>query len=132
MKVRWRQGSLRLRIGPHELASLVRGDPVREVLVFPGGASWAITIRPETTSTDIVLCGNDAVLTISTGDLASLASSEAEGVYFEGGSSDAKLAYFIEKDFPCLHPRPPGAAEPADAPGQTFAAPAEFAARHGK
>jgi hypothetical protein len=43
-------------------------------------------------------------------------------VYF----SDSSLRYYIEKDFPCLHPRP---AEASESTTETFEAPSDFAQR---
>jgi len=127
VKVRWRRGSFRLRVGPSELEALQRGEPVREELAFPGGASWTASIVPGDAPTTIGLQGNEARVALSRDDVVRLAAPDVEGVYFESSDDARGLRFFIEKDFPCLHPRPPGAAE---APEETFDAPADFASRH--
>jgi len=127
MKIRWRRGSLRLRIAPSELEAIGRGEPVREELAFPGGAAWAAAIVPGAASTAIDLVGHEARLSLSRADAARLAAPDVEGVYFEAAAASGPLRFFVEKDFPCLHPRPSGAVE---APEETFDAPSDFASRH--
>jgi hypothetical protein len=54
-------------------------------------------------------------------DREKLAVPETEGVYFTTNRPDRGLIrYFIEKDFPCIHPR---AAEALEGPSETFAPP---------
>lgn len=123
MKVRWTTGSIRFRITPGELTALTAGEPVSIALAVPGG-SWIAAIRPGAARTEIALAGGTLTLSLTDGDRNRLAAPAAEGVYFKTGDG---LRHFVEKDFPCVHP---GAPEAEEAPSQTFAPPAGFAARH--
>jgi hypothetical protein len=135
MKVRWTGGSLRLRITPTELAALVRGEEIREALRLPGGGvTWSIVVRPfaapKTGITYTGPCPGGVLLNLAAADVERLARPDVEGVYFRSCPEDTEpgvsLAYFIEKDFPCLHPRPADALEPS---AETFAPPPGFAER---
>ena len=123
MKIRWTSRSLRLRITPEELASLQQRVPVSEELILPGGR-WSATIYPTDHATGISLRRKGALgFLISAEDLARLETAE-EGVYFSAGS-DPPVRYYIEKDFPCAHPRNSDAHEPVS---ETFAVPPGFKA----
>lgn len=123
MKIRWTRGSVRFRITPTELESLQRGEAVEECLSLPGGPAWRATIAPAPSPASR-LSGDSGALSLSlaAADLARLGDPSAEGVYFAEGD----LRYFIEKDFPCVHPRPVEVQETTE----TFAPPAGFADRH--
>ena len=126
MKVRWTQGSVRFRITPAEMTLLEQARPAGVTLQLPGGA-WEVVIVPcEQGPTGISLNGTVLTMRISASDVLRLADSETEGIYFSA-ETEPSVRYFIEKDFPCLHVRPPGAAEPAS---ETFKAPRGFSARH--
>lgn len=120
MKVRWRESSLRLRITPGELAELLAGELVREAALFPGG--WSATLCAGAESALQAHERGALVLTLSPASLAELAQLETEGVYFRAES----FSFFVEKDFPCVHPRPDVAPESSE----TFAPPPGFAERH--
>lgn len=122
MKIRWTQNSIRFRITPSELAALKNGDAIGEVLSLPGGIIWSTRIEPESTLTRLDYTGGVLRLHLHRSDLAQLLAPDAEGVYF----SNAEVRYFIEKDFPCVHPR---ASEAAEAETETFSAPAGFEER---
>jgi hypothetical protein len=64
-------------------------------------------------------------LSLSEADRQKLSAPENEGVYFQS-EGEPSLRYFIEKDFPCAHPRAADALEPAT---ETFAPPAGFEER---
>jgi hypothetical protein len=135
MKVRWTAGSVRFRITPGELASLAAGEAVSVSLPLPGSAAgWRATLRPETDGSPTCLCGDGdgrLVLHLAAADIARLSDPAAEGVYFRGPLGDGEpdgMRFFVEKDFPCAHPRPPETAE-EDASG-TFAPPPGFVERH--
>jgi hypothetical protein len=123
MKVRWITGSVRFRITPSELEALQRGDIARVELRVPGG-KWAAEIAPSTGITSITFDGGALVLSLSTIDVQFLCRDDTEGVYFQT-DLEPSLRYFIEKDFPCIHPRSEGEPE-----SETFAAPAGLAGRH--
>jgi hypothetical protein len=120
MKVRWREGSLRLRITPGELAVLEAGAAVEEIAAFPGG--WSVTLCPGETSGLHSDTPGALRFTLSPPALAELCVPEVEGVYF----TTEQLTYFVEKDFPCAHPRPSHAQESTE----TFVPPSGFAERH--
>lgn len=122
MKVRWTQGSLRLRITPSELAAMGRGEGVGEQLKVPGGACWRVRLQPGE-ATQITSHDGDVVLLLSPSDRERLAVPETEGVYFQTADG---LRYLVEKDFPCAHPR---AAEALEPPAETFIAPDDFERR---
>jgi hypothetical protein len=125
MKIRWTRNSVRLRITPSELEDLQRGQAVAETLSLPGG-NWNATIRPGAPQTSLILEQSTLVLSLAEADLAQLSTPESEGVYFitEG---ELPLRYFIEKDFPCAHPRAADALEPAS---ETFAPSTDFLERN--
>jgi hypothetical protein len=128
MKVRWTAESVRFRITPTELGQLERGEPIQTILALPGGG-WTATVRPEPNS-ETHLCGENPgslTLYLSRVDVACLADPSTEGVYFRSplAAEPEGLRYYIEKDFPCIHPRPIEAEEQTE----TFAAPLDFAER---
>jgi hypothetical protein len=66
-------------------------------------------------------------LLLSREDQKKLAYPEVQGVYFTTNRSGIGLIrYFIEKDFPCIHPR---AADALEGPSETFAPPPGFVAK---
>ena len=125
MKIRWTKGSVRLRITPSELEALQRGEAVREVLTLGKGGRWSAAIVSKSAITRIDLKGSDLVFSLSDAELERLALPEAEGVYYQQ-DGEPSLRYFIEKDFPCVHPRAAEAQEPS---GETFRPPEGFADR---
>jgi len=122
MKIRWTNTSIRLRITPPELAMLGMGETAEESL-WDGG--WKITILPNAEATCLRFDGPSVSLYLSRIDYARLAAPDAEGVYFHTEGTP-RIRYFIEKDFPCAHPRPAEAMEPVT---ETFIAPENFEAR---
>ena len=61
-------------------------------------------ILPGEFETTLGMTGNELRLTLSTQDCARLADPENEGVYFQD-EIEPPLHYYVEKDFPCVHPR---------------------------
>lgn len=121
MKVRWMEGSLRLRITPAEFAALQAGETVEEVAQFPGG--WRVILQPGDQSALSSELSGSVHLILSVASLTELCQPETEGVYF----TQEPFRFFVEKDFPCVHPRPKEAQESTE----TFATPVGFAQRHG-
>lgn len=123
MKIRWSHLSVRFRVTPSELESLQNQQPIAEELEF-GNGGWEATISVGETRQfwfeKMIL-----QVQISPADVAELAAPENEGVYFST-DSEPPIRYFIEKDFPCAHPR---AAEAAEAATETFEAPPDFERR---
>lgn len=124
MKVRWTEESVRLRITPTEMASIVQGQPVTAALPLVG---WSAQIVPAENETGFHAEGSVMTLALSRADATRLAEPEREGVYFQQDTEPA-LHYYIEKDYPCVHKRPDEAQEP---PTETFAEPAGFRERKG-
>ncbi|MGA8657232.1 MAG: hypothetical protein WB586_13885 [Chthoniobacterales bacterium] len=125
MKVRWTHDNLRLRITPSELQSILDGKPVTERFQLSGEPGWKIAIVPAGSATELLWVEGVLRVRLSSEDRLRLASSDAEGVYFER-AGDPALRYFVEKDFPCVHPRAADAMEKAS---DTFNPPPGFEAR---
>ena len=122
MKIRWTQNSVRLRISPSELNALEEGENVVERLCVISQVAWIAKIAPRSEQTALVWEAGGVCFCLSGGDLLQLAAPDSEGVYFAEGD----LRYYIEKDFPCVHPR---AAEAQETPTETFAPPSDFSER---
>ncbi len=118
MKVRWTQHSLRLRITPTELERLQQNLSVTEMLSLRGGG-WSIAIETSDSPTRLSAAQGALTLFLAANDVNKLAVPETEGVYFRC-EGDPPLRYYIEKDFPCIHPRP---AEAQEQPSETFDTP---------
>jgi hypothetical protein len=125
MKVRWSDRSLRVRITPSELEALSRDEPVRANLRLPGGLIWQIALLPHKNVTELTSEGGEVRFQLADADRERLERPDAEGIYFRS-DGDPALRYFIEKDFPCAHPRLVDALEAAT---ETFAATPSFEAR---
>jgi hypothetical protein len=130
MKIRWTQNSVRFRITPSELAAIERGEAISETLQLPGGVAsdavaWCATITPMADETSLHFESGALRLRLSEADRQKLTVPENEGVYFQA-QGEPTLRYFIEKDFPCAHPRAADALEPAT---ETFTPPAGFEER---
>ena len=117
---------MRFRITPDELERLKNHRRIEEVLEW-GNGSWEAYIS--------VADGNSfwiekmmLQISISPQDVAALAKPENEGIYFstKAGAEGKAIRYFIEKDFPCAHPR---ASEAAETPTETFEPPTGFEER---
>lgn len=109
MKIRWNGSGVRFRITPSELAALEAGQAIGESLVVGGVAAWSTRVAPGAGTTELALDADGVLeLRLCADDLAELADPEREGVYFR----DGRFRFYIEKDFPCAHPRAGEAAEP--------------------
>jgi len=124
MKVRWNAGSIRLRITPTELQKVHDGEPVREELLLPGGVCWSAEVVPAEAETALQAAAGAVTLLLSRADAVRLAEPNREGVYFQ---SDG-LRYYVEKDFPCVHPR---AIDAQETPTESFPEPDGFRERKG-
>lgn len=120
MKVRWNEASLRLRITPSELAALGRGEEIGQRLPVTPDFAWAVRVRPNAPQTALIAEDQSALIMLSASDFEALARPDAEGIYFRQGVASG-LRYYIEKDFPCTHPR---AGEAAEVEAETFPGPA--------
>ncbi len=124
MKVRWTPESVRLRITPSELASLVHGNKIDTALSANGANGWSVSVSPGSTVTSYHFVESNLVVNLSTNDVEDLANETEVGIYFSGVSvprSGMRLS--IEKDLPCAHPRGTNELEPQT---ETFGAPKDF------
>lgn len=121
MKVRWTDSSLRLRITPAELDALTQGQPIVTALEMPGGG-WEAQVIPHDGPTFIHMARGELYVTLAPADIARLAAPDTEGVYF-ATEPEPIVRYYIEKDFPCVHPR---AGEAEEVPTETFSPPPGF------
>ena len=110
MKIRWTTDSIRLRITPSELEALLQNEIVRQCVKLGTGA-WTARIVPGCARTDYTLVDGALQVNLSAHDRSKLADSDAEGVYFDP-SAERPVRLYIEKDFPCEHPRAAEAQEP--------------------
>ena len=123
MKIRWTPKSVRFRIAPAELESLKNVQPVGAVLQLGESAAWSARIEPYSDAgSTLRFTAGVLLLQLSPADLQTLAAPENEGVYLR----DGELRFFVEKDFPCAHPR---ASEADEAHAETFAPPVGFEER---
>jgi hypothetical protein len=125
MKIRWTDTGIRFRITPSELDALQEGKIVEESLRLTEAVVWNAQILPVPTETGLHHEGATVQIRLSPEDRAQLAQSDREGVYFETEDTPA-FRYYIEKDFPCVHPRLAEAAEPKT---ETFIPPPDFSER---
>ena len=129
MKIRWTENSVRLRITPSELEALQRNEIVREKLGFDEDEQgWSAAIMPNGMQTSVRLIDGSLLIHLSNADRAQLSDPASEGVYFQQELLQRNLLirYYIEKDFPCVHPRASEALEPQT---ETFEAPEDFVTR---
>jgi len=125
MKIRWNVRSIRFRITPTELKALAEGLPVAEEIIFPGGTLWTVALEPSNSETALQSSCSAVTARISNLDIAHLAETDMEGLYYNAPGSDG-ISYSIEKDFPCAHPR---ASDGNEASAETFSPPAGFEQR---
>jgi ribonuclease inhibitor len=98
VKIRFTSSSLRVRITPNELEHIKNREALELMLGISGAWKFSLEASEQTKleSQDGVV-----VLKLSDADAVLLSEPTREGVYFE---SDG-VRFFIEKDFPCEHPR---------------------------
>jgi hypothetical protein len=111
MKIRWTSNSVRFRITPSELACIQRGEVVSETMCIAGAPTWCAAIVSTDDATSLWFEAGTLRLALSKTDSERLLEPDREGVYFQTGDA-SPMRYFIEKDFPCAHPRAAGALEP--------------------
>ena len=98
MKVRWTETSLRLRITPLELEALRHRQAVIATMTV---GAWQVFLNGGPWETQLLTRGSQVHVHLSLADLAALLEPSAEGVYMAQGA----FKYYVEKDFPCEHPR---------------------------
>ena len=138
MKIRWTNDSIRMRITPSEMEALRRNEIVRERLSFASPENgWSAAILPGVAETSVQIVGGSLLIRLAYQDLHALCEPDCEGVYFTSqedgikdavveGSVERAVRYYIEKDFPCVHPRTSETMEPST---ETFPAPEGFEQR---
>jgi len=119
MKVRWTTDSIRLRITPTELETLLQNEIVRQSVTL-GASGWIARIVPGCAHTDYGIVDGSLQVNLSAHDTSRLAEPHVEGVYFNP-TTVQPVRLYIEKDLACEHPR---AAEAQETETETFAAPA--------
>lgn len=126
MKIRWTKNSVRFRITPGELEKLKNHQPIEEVIEW-GNGSWEATISVAD-ETSFWIEKMMMQISLAPPDVEALGNPQNEGVYFSTPASPEgnTIRYFIEKDFPCAHPR---ASEAEEAPTETFEPPSGFEER---
>jgi hypothetical protein len=128
MKVRWTENSIRVRITPSELEAVEEGDSksICSSLYVRGIPFWTVIVLSHDGLTTLDFDGETSTVTISLGpdDTKDLCIPDAEGIYLEDAATN--IRYYIEKDFPCAHPRAVEVLEPKT---ETFDPPAGFMER---
>jgi len=128
MKVRWTSDSIRVRITPSELSTIKQGqgDFITDSLIVNGLPFWSTTVLSHSGRTTLVFEKDNATVLIrlSPQDTKELCRPDTEGIYLQDAATD--IRYYIEKDFPCAHPRAIEALEPST---ETFEPPAGFMER---
>lgn len=125
MKVRWTEASLRLRLTPSELTRVEHRLPVETALALAPDGGWRVALVVADGPTTLTQEGNSLRIALGPVDLARLLAPDAEGVYFHADRADG-IRFYIEKDFPCAHPRGAEALEPST---ETFRPPHDFEER---
>ena len=107
MKLRIRGQSIRFRLSPEDIATLGRGEPVKEILIFGPDASFTYGLVPADVSSVSVDPGGTALLILCPRALVSNLVDTGD-VGFEGELSAPNrpsVKVLVEKDFQCLIPR---------------------------
>ncbi len=121
MKIRWTAESVRFRITPAELLALQGGQALTESLL----GAWNAIVEPMTAETQLLTKPAEIRVCLAREEVDRLAEPEREGIYFQQ-QEGAVIRYYVEKDFPCAHPRASEALEP---PTETFNPSPEFEER---
>ena len=116
--------SVRMRITPAELSALIEGQVISQRL---GPGSWQIEISKGEESR-LTLKGALLRVDLAQHDVDDLADPFREGIYLDS-EHEPSIVYFLEKDFPCVHPRHPKTREVST---ETFEPPHGFSERHRK
>lgn len=124
MKIRWTTDSIRVRITPPELATLELGGTIQESLNVNGRAFWTIEVAQSSGRTSLSFEDGSVGIRLGRLDMDALTDPQSEGVYLQDAPTD--IRYYIEKDFPCAHPRAIESSEPVT---ETFAPPPGFLER---
>ncbi|MEP6755472.1 MAG: hypothetical protein ABJA67_08225 [Chthonomonadales bacterium] len=88
-------------------------------------SGWSATIDVRGECATLEIMGPSVLMTITDADICRLTEPETEGIYFQTGDA-APIRYYIEKDFPCIHPSAGKKLEPVT---ESFPAPDDFEVR---
>lgn len=111
MKLRIRGDSLRFRLTQGEVASLLAGSKVSELVHFSGGADGTLTYSlkssAECTQPAARFAGGEIHVDLPCAAVAHWAAGDDVGIEAAQSVGDGKhLRIIVEKDFRCLQPRP--------------------------
>jgi ribonuclease inhibitor len=98
VKIRFTTSSLRVRITPNELEQIKNRESLELTFGIAGG--WKFRLEADE-QTKLETRDGIVIFELSGADAMLLLEPTREGVYFESDS----VRFFIEKDFPCEHPR---------------------------
>jgi ribonuclease inhibitor len=98
VKIRFTSSSLRVRITPNELERIKNREKLELSFGILGG--WKFALEPDE-QTKLETRDGVVVFDLSATDAEILAEPTREGLYFESEG----VRFFVEKDFPCEHPR---------------------------
>lgn len=104
MKLRVRDGSVRLRLTKSEVAALAEDGRVESSLSFGGGRAlrWSLAIDPSADAVRAALDGASVAVTLPPAVAREWTSSDRVGVEGEQRVDDGVLRILVEKDFACL------------------------------
>ncbi len=107
MKLRIHKNSLRLRLGPSEIARFLDSGRIEEALQFGPGENarltYALELAPASSNgLSVRYLPRKIAVLVPRAQAQQWADGEAVGISGEIGVGDAKLALLIEKDFACI------------------------------
>ncbi len=106
MKLRIRGQSVRFRLSPDDVATLGRGEPLKESLVFGPSTAFVYGLVPSDVTAITVDAETNALLFLCPRRLiATLVETEEVGFESVVDGVEPGLTVLVEKDFQCLIPR---------------------------
>jgi hypothetical protein len=107
MKLRIHKNSLRLRLGPSEIARLLAQGRIEETIHFaPGGGAqltYALEVAPAGENELTARCRPQEIAVLVPNALAQQwADGDAVGIGGKIGVGDSTLEILVEKDFACI------------------------------
>ena len=119
MKLRFRKNTLRLRVNQREVEELAAGNPLEEVVHFPGDASLAYVLSPsESQAPGASLESSIIRISAPSALVKDWAASGDIGLYFDLPANGSSLRIAIEKDLQCTD-GPPEEKDPYAFPRET-------------
>lgn len=108
MKLRVRDGSVRLRLTKSEVRALAEEGRVESAVSFGGGRAlrWSLAVDASAAAVGASFDGGSVAVTLPAAVAREWASSERVGVEGEQRVDDGVLRILVEKDFACLTARP--------------------------